>query len=115
MQMQPVTVFSSGCPSCVEATDILQQQGIQAHVVDVQADPNTKAHVVNVLKAHGIEESFPQIAVGNNIIGGLDALKTAISTDQLSKLMTATKKPCCRGLPDDECSDMHRGASKTTH
>lgn len=113
--MEQVVIYSSGCPSCSDAEQIMRELGAQPEVVDVKSNDRLRAEVGAFLEAHGIEVSFPQVVVGTMFVGGLDRIKELKASGRLEQLLTTPQKkkgPCCRGLPEDQCNDMHRGMGK---
>jgi glutaredoxin 3 len=69
-----VIVFSTdACTYCVHAKSLLSKRGVPFEDVDLGADPELQAQLTSVT---GLE-TFPQILVDGEPIGGLDELREA--------------------------------------
>ncbi len=107
--MAQVTVYSAPeCSSCNDTKTFLSNKGIAFEDVNVMENASLKEEITRVL---GGELSLPQVVIDGRLVGGYDRLQELEQKGVLDQLL-ASKKACCRGLPPDECGDMHRGMGK---
>jgi glutaredoxin 3 len=104
--MAQVTVYSNPeCTSCAGAKSLLSNKGIAFEEVNVMENPALQEEITRVL---GGELVLPQVVIDGRLVGSFDRLKALDEAGKLDQLL-ASKHACCRGLPADECNDMHRG------
>jgi glutaredoxin 3 len=69
--MKPVRVYSTQiCPSCIRAKLLLKARGIPFDEIDVTGDHEARAQLVTMTG----RRTVPQIFIGDEAIGGFDAL-----------------------------------------
>ncbi|HEY6398566.1 MAG TPA: glutaredoxin domain-containing protein [Solirubrobacteraceae bacterium] len=81
--MQSITVYTtSHCSRCVAAKMLLTRRGISFQEVNLAKDPDGRTAL---LKRTGMV-TFPQILIGEQVIGGFDELRAADREGRLSQL-----------------------------
>ena len=84
--MKRVIVYSADpCARCGKAKALLERHGIPFAEVNLTKDPDGRAELV---KCTGLM-TFPQIVIGENILGGLDDLERAEAEGRLRELADA--------------------------
>lgn len=107
--MAQVTVYSAPeCSSCNDAKAFLNTKGVAFEDVNVMENPSLQEEITRVL---GGELVLPQVVIDGRLVGSYDRLQELEQNGKLDQLL-ASKKACCRGLPADQCGDMHRGMGK---
>ena len=82
--MQAVTVYTTGsCPYCVQAKRLLDRKGIPYSEIDVSADADKRAQM---MEASG-RRTVPQIFIGEQPIGGFDELYELEQSGELDGLL----------------------------
>lgn len=81
-----VTVYTTvACPYCVRAKALLDARGIAYEEVNLGRDPETRAELA---QKTGMM-TFPQILVGDQLVGGFDELNAADKSGKLAELVAA--------------------------
>jgi len=81
-----VVLFSTeSCTFCVHARSLLQKRGVAFEEVDLGGDVELQAELASVT---GLE-SFPQILVNGETLGGLNELRAADKDGTLASWSTA--------------------------
>lgn len=81
-----VTVYTTiACPYCVRAKALLDARGIEYEEVHLGRDPETRAELA---QKTGMM-TFPQILIGDELVGGFDELSAADKSGRLAELTTA--------------------------
>ena len=84
--MQRVTLYTTDdCSKCVGAKALLTRRGIAYEEINLAKDPDGReelAHRTGML-------TFPQIIIGDQPIGGFDALLVADRQGRLDQLLAA--------------------------
>jgi glutaredoxin 3 len=84
--MSEITVYTTDrCSRCVAAKMLLARQGLGFHEVNLAKDPDGRAAL---LERTGMV-TFPQILIGDQVIGGFDELRAAARDGRLSELLAA--------------------------
>ena len=84
--MANVTIYTSEpCASCSGAKQLLQKRGIEYNEVNLSRDPDGRAELVETTGMY----TFPQIVIGDYVLGGFDELRVADYTGKLSQLVGA--------------------------
>lgn len=85
--MKPVEIYTSPlCGFCHAAKRLLNQKGVSFSEIDVLADPDRKAEMIQ--RANG-GRTVPQIFVGETHVGGCDELYTLDRAGKLDTLLAA--------------------------
>ncbi len=81
--MQSITVYTTNhCSRCVAAKMLLTRRGLSFQEINLAKDPD--GHTA-LLKRTGMV-TFPQILIGEQVIGGFDELRAADREGRLSEL-----------------------------
>jgi glutaredoxin 3 len=84
--MNNVTVYTTDqCSLCVSAKALLERRGIEYQEVNLARDPDGRAELQ---RATGMA-SFPQVVIGEELIGGFAELLAADREGRLSGLLAA--------------------------
>lgn len=76
-----VVVFSKpGCPFCIEAKSLLQDQGYNP--IEIPLENKVRGRVIGAVSGQG---TAPQIFMNGQLIGGLDALKAKFNIADVAK------------------------------
>jgi glutaredoxin 3 len=82
--MRPVKVYTTDpCARCVNAKALLQRRGIPYREINLAKDPDGRAE----LSRRTGMMTFPQIVIGEHIVGGFDDLLTADRSGRLTELI----------------------------
>lgn len=85
--MKPVEIYTSPlCGYCHAAKRLLKEKGVSFSEIDVLADPNRKAEMIQ--RANG-GRTVPQIFIGDMHIGGCDDLHALDRAGKLDPLLAA--------------------------
>lgn len=85
MTQPTVTIYTtSTCPFCIRAKHLLKQKGIRYDEIDVGAQPERRAEMMQ--RAHG-RRTVPQIFVGATHVGGCDDLYALDREGKLDPLL----------------------------
>ena len=88
IESKPVIMFSkSYCPFCVQAKGLMQQSGIQYHVVEMDKIPNG-GEMQAALKEISGQRTVPNTYINKIHIGGCD--------DLTAKVQNGTVKQICQ-------------------
>lgn len=81
-----VTVYTTiACPYCVRAKALLDARGIEYEEINLGRDPQTRAELA---QKTGMM-TFPQILIGDELVGGFDELSAADKSGRLAELTAA--------------------------
>ena len=84
--MNGITVYSTDpCSFCVRVKALLQSHGVPFEEVNLSKDP---AGRVELARRTGML-SFPQVLVGDRVIGGYAELQRAVDSGELDELLAA--------------------------
>jgi glutaredoxin 3 len=84
--MSPITVYTTDrCSRCVAAKMLLTRRGLRFQEINLAKDPDGRAAL---LERTGMV-TFPQILIGEQVIGGFDELREADRVGRLSDLLAA--------------------------
>jgi glutaredoxin 3 len=84
--MAAVTVYTTDpCSFCVRAKELLRKRGIEFEEINLAKDADGRAE----LAAKTGMLSFPQVVVGDRIIGGFREVAIADSKGELEELLEA--------------------------
>ena len=82
--MRLVTVYTTDpCSRCVNAKALLTKRGIAYEEINLAKDPDGRAE----LSRRTGMMTFPQIVIGEHIVGGFDDLLAAEKTGRLTALI----------------------------
>ncbi len=85
--MKPVEIYTTPiCGFCHRAKQLLNQKGVDFKEVDVMANPDSKAEMIQ--RANGAR-TVPQIFVGDMHVGGCDDLYALERQGKLDALLAA--------------------------
>ncbi|EHN11685.1 glutaredoxin [Patulibacter medicamentivorans] len=85
-QSPAITVYTTNaCPYCVRAKALLEARGIAYEEVNLGRDPETR---LELSQRTGMM-TFPQILVGDTVVGGFDELAAADRSGRLSEIIAA--------------------------
>jgi glutaredoxin 3 len=94
--MAPVKLYTTdNCARCVTAKTLLTKRGIGYEEVNLTKDPDGRAELA---RRTGMI-TFPQLVVGEETLGGLDALVAADRAGQLERLLPV-RAPVWVSVPD---------------
>jgi glutaredoxin 3 len=84
--MSRITVYSTDpCSFCARVKGILESRGIEFAEVNLSKDPEGRMELV---KLTGMM-SFPQVVVGDRLVGGFSELQQAVQDGRLQELLAA--------------------------
>lgn len=84
--MSQVTVYSTEpCGYCVRAKALLKARRIEFTEVNLSKDPAGRARLAGETGMM----TFPQVLVGEQLIGGFDEVRAAVESGRLQELMAA--------------------------
>ena len=84
--MSEVTVYSTDrCPYCTRVKGLLAGRGVEFTEVDLSMDPAGRVELAN---RTGMM-TFPQVIVGDNLLGGFTEVQTAAESGRLDELLAA--------------------------
>ncbi len=84
--MSEVVLYSTDpCSFCARVKGLLQARGVQFTEINLSKDPAGRAELVN---RTGMT-TFPQVLVGDELIGGFRELQAAEDSGQLRELFPA--------------------------
>ena len=84
--MKNVTVYTTDhCSLCVSAKALLERRGIGYREVNLARDPDGRAELQRLTGM----SSFPQVVVGEDVIGGFTELLVADREGRLTGLLAA--------------------------
>ena len=86
-EMPHVTIYTRPhCPYCESAMELLQSKGVKFEEIDGSGERRAEM----VKRAHG-RNTFPQIFIGENHIGGCDDLHELDDSGKLDTLLFGNK------------------------
>lgn len=84
--MPEVTVYSTEpCAFCARAKNLLAARGVDFVEINLSKDP---AGRVELARRTGMM-SFPQVLVGDHLVGGYTEVQQAVDSGQLDELLAA--------------------------
>jgi glutaredoxin 3 len=84
--MKSVTVYTTdACSLCRSAKTLLERRGIDYHEVNLARDADGRAELQRITGMF----SFPQILVGEDVVGGFTELAAADRDGRLTGLLAA--------------------------
>jgi len=84
--MSTVTVYSTDhCPFCVRTKQLLDTRGIQYEEINLDRDPQGRQELV---EKTGMM-TFPQVIVGDELVGGFTETLAADRSGRLRELLAA--------------------------
>jgi glutaredoxin 3 len=84
--MAEITVYTTEpCSFCVRVKQLLKQRGLEYHEINLSKDPQGRAELV---ERTGML-SFPQVVIGDEIIGGFRETFEADRSGRLRELLAA--------------------------
>lgn len=84
--MSSITLYTTNaCPFCVRAKALLDARGLAYEEINLGRDPETRAELA---QRTGMM-TFPQILVGERLVGGFDDLSAADRSGRLQELVSA--------------------------
>jgi glutaredoxin 3 len=84
--MSKVTVYTTDpCSFCVRVKSLLKSRGVEFDEVNLSKDP---AGRVELAKRTGMM-SFPQVLVGERVVGGYSEVQKAADNGELDELLAA--------------------------
>lgn len=83
--MKPVEIYTTRtCPYCVAAKSLLTKKGVAFKEIDVGADPNQRATMMQ--RANG-RRTVPQIFIGGSHVGGCDDIHALDHAGKLDPML----------------------------
>ena len=84
--MSNVTVYTTeNCPFCTRAKQLLDTRGVEYEEINLERDPRGRQELV---EKTGMM-TFPQVLVGDELIGGFTETLAADRSGRLQELLTA--------------------------
>ncbi len=84
--MASVTLYSTDrCPFCIQAKKLLDKRGITYEEINLARDPDGRTELV---EKTGMM-TFPQVLVGDELIGGFTETQEADKSGRLQELIAA--------------------------
>lgn len=81
--MEEIKMYSTEpCPFCSQAKALLQRRGLEFKEINLSKDPEGRAE----LAARTGMMTFPQVFVGDELIGGFTELQEADASGRLAEL-----------------------------
>ena len=81
--MEEIKMYSTEpCPFCSQAKALLQRRGLEFEEINLSKDPEGRAE----LAARTGMMTFPQVFVGEELIGGFNELQEADASGRLAEL-----------------------------
>ncbi len=85
--MKPVKIYTTTyCGYCVRAKDLLKRKGVDYEEVDVTADDDLRAKLVEM---SGGQRTVPQIFIGDTHVGGYSDLSRLDAEGRLEPMLRA--------------------------
>ncbi|WP_249009474.1 glutaredoxin domain-containing protein [Conexibacter sp. DBS9H8] len=85
--MAEVTVYSTTmCPFCEGAKALLKKRGVSFNEIMMSRSTEDRDKLVALTGGW----SFPQVVVGDNVVGGFEELRAVDRAGKLSELLTLT-------------------------
>lgn len=86
--MANLTIYTAEpCAYCSGAKQLLKKRGIEYDEINLSMDPDGRAELAQTTGMY----TFPQIVIGDYVLGGFDELRVADHTGKLTQLLgTAT-------------------------
>ena len=83
--MPSITMYSTEpCPFCSQAKALLERRGLEFEEINLSKDPEGRAE----LAARTGMMTFPQVFVGDELVGGFDDLQAADADGRLAELIS---------------------------
>jgi glutaredoxin 3 len=96
--MSNVTVYSTEpCAFCARAKALLKSRGIEFTEINLTKDPEGRT----ALASKTGMMTFPQVLVGDRLIGGFNEVQAAAQSGNLDQLLAAAGPVSLRTVPDD--------------
>jgi glutaredoxin 3 len=84
--MNKVTVYTTErCPYCVRVKGLLKAQGVEFEEVNLEMDGEGR---MELSKLTGMM-TFPQVIVGDRLIGGFSEVQRAVADGRLDEILAA--------------------------
>jgi glutaredoxin 3 len=84
--MSNVTVYTTDpCPFCARAKGLLKARGVEFEEINLSKDPLGRAELA---RKTGMM-SFPQVIIGDVLIGGFTEVQAAAESGRLDELLAA--------------------------
>ncbi len=84
--MERVTIYTTdACSFCARVKHLLGAQGVEYSEVNLTRDPDGRAELV---RRTGMM-SFPQVIMGDRLVGGFAELHQAVESGSLDELLAA--------------------------
>ena len=84
--MDKITVYTTDrCPYCVMVKRLLDGRGLAYEEINLARDPEGRSSLVDRTG----RMSFPQVLVGDELIGGFEETRDADRTGRLAELLAA--------------------------
>ena len=84
--MRTVTIYTSEpCAYCSGAKQLLAKRGIEYEEINMSMDSDGRAELAQTTGMF----TFPQIVIGDFVLGGFDELRVADYTGKLKQLLAA--------------------------
>jgi glutaredoxin 3 len=84
--MKQITVYSTDpCPYCARAKALLKSRGLEFEEINLARDP---AGRVELAQRTGMM-TFPQVLIGDHLVGGYTEVQRAADNGELDELLAA--------------------------
>jgi glutaredoxin 3 len=84
--MSEITVYTTEpCPYCAQVKGLLRSRGLEFSEINLSKDPEGRAELV---RKTGMM-TFPQVLVGDRLVGGFAETRSAASSGRLDELLAA--------------------------
>ncbi len=82
--MSDITVYTtSHCPYCTRVKRLLDSRGLSYEEIDLARDPETRTELA---QRTGMM-TFPQVLVGEHVLGGFEETRAAADSGHLDELL----------------------------
>ncbi len=83
--MSPITVYTTNrCPSCFQVKRLLDKRGLSFNEINLARDPEGRTALVEKTG----RMSFPQVLIGDTVVGGFEETVRAERSGHLAQLLT---------------------------
>lgn len=84
--MADITVYTTTrCPYCVRVKRLLAAKGLEFNEIDLSRNPEGRVELVRLTGMR----TFPQVLIGDRLVGGYEETQAAADSGKLDELLSA--------------------------